>query len=348
MTGALWRMTSLRVALVLTHQQLQRVDRLVSVADNGNPIQNIFLAELDAARNASGLWSPLFLFCDTDIWAHPSSIAFARSTLVEALRGKAYPAGRVIMGKHHDLLPSEGMLGFLQSQWDGIQDPLNLETAWLAIGHVDEFVQLLPKNNSLGFTIGDADNKSALEVLRKAEKGGRGSTRARSNDPPPSDQTGGFGGLGQDDSTTIHLEETSLAESEIVRVPTLFNATTPSGNGSDAYTAGGTGFGLDWGEDGTPSRFGPVIPGISLTGAFYPAAINDIVLGQSDIGARAFGLVTNSTVIIIQEAVEDGYCNAGIKGYFVNDYYSHHTGGGEVHCGTSTLRDMSARWWAKL
>lgn len=55
--------------------------------------------------------------------------------------GVKYPAGRIIMGKHFDRLPAKNMLDFLQGQ--RLQTPLILETGWLVIGHVDEFVQFL-------------------------------------------------------------------------------------------------------------------------------------------------------------------------------------------------------------
>jgi protein-arginine deiminase len=29
---------------------------------------------------------------------------------------------------------------------------------------------------------------------------------------------------------------------------------------------------------------------------------------------------------------------------FIDDYMSHHVRGGEVHCGTNTLREME-KWW---
>jgi len=59
------------------------------------------------------------------------------------------------MGKHFSELPAESMLTFLNSQV--LQAPLILETGWLVVGHVDEFVQFLSFDNELGLTIAIAD-----------------------------------------------------------------------------------------------------------------------------------------------------------------------------------------------
>lgn len=99
--------------------------------------------------------------------------------------GVRYPAGRIIMGKHFDELPAQSMLDFLEAQ--RLQKPFVLETGWLAIGHVDEFVQFLPCNNSLGWTIAIADTTTALAALENVEIKGRGSTLASSFKPDNGD-----------------------------------------------------------------------------------------------------------------------------------------------------------------
>ncbi|KXS17329.1 hypothetical protein M427DRAFT_81543, partial [Gonapodya prolifera JEL478] len=424
---------TLRLAPVLTHHHLQRVDRLISVADNGQMAQKTFLTELDAACAASGLTSSLTLFNGTDIWAqdffepayasmpgpknsiisvrvhlrsaqqartagrqlftqpgirgkgvgayngaasHPSALGWREINsggnietippYVSKKTGKAYPAGRVIMAKHDEYLPSDGMLGLLQAQWGGIQEPLILQGGWLSIGHVDEWISFLPKNNStLGWTISIADTTSALDVLRKAEKEGNGKVKARSTPPAPADFSG-IPGFGPDDNITISglladkhfikiqekcqkyisdslqtlLDETGVPGGDVVRIPMLFDG----GPADGGLGTGGGLFGNEWGDDGTPPRYGPFLANVSPVGAFYPAAINGIVIGQSYIAARAYGPVVNGTDII-QAAVEEAYKKANMTPHFVNDFHSHHLFGGEVHCGTNTLRDTSAKWW---
>jgi protein-arginine deiminase len=77
------------------------------------------------------------------------------------------------LGKHFENYPADAMTAFLNGQQ--IQKPLLLETGWLMIGHVDEFVQFVPSNaTGLGFTIAIADTPSAIQLLRKASAAGHG------------------------------------------------------------------------------------------------------------------------------------------------------------------------------
>ncbi|KAF5710262.1 peptidylarginine deiminase [Fusarium mundagurra] len=69
--------------------------------------------------------------------------------------GTSYTHGRVIMGKHFDKHPAKSMTTLIEAQI--YQSPLILEAGWLAVGHVDEFVQFLPYQNHLGWTIAIAD-----------------------------------------------------------------------------------------------------------------------------------------------------------------------------------------------
>ncbi|KAI1382914.1 uncharacterized protein F4822DRAFT_434845 [Hypoxylon trugodes] len=68
---------------------------------------------------------------------------------------KSFPAGRVI------------------------EDPLILDTDWLAVGHVDEMVQFLPADNTLhGWVLFVADPIRGLQILQNAQKAGHGSLQA--------------------------------------------------------------------------------------------------------------------------------------------------------------------------
>lgn len=63
------------------------------------------------------------------------------------------------------------MVKFLKSQGEIGQEPLSLETGWLAIGHIDEMVQFLPcEKGRLGFTIAISDTRSTLDILKGARE----------------------------------------------------------------------------------------------------------------------------------------------------------------------------------
>ena len=64
-----------------------------------------------------------------------------------------------------------------------------LKTSWLAIGHVDDFVQFLPYNNPLGWTITIADTTSALAALKDIGAKGHGGALASSSKPASGDES---------------------------------------------------------------------------------------------------------------------------------------------------------------
>ncbi|KIL87026.1 protein-arginine deiminase type-3 [Fusarium avenaceum] len=88
--------------------------------------------------------------------------------------GKSYPAGRNIMGAWDGRKPL--MVEFLKAQ--EVQDPLILDTTWLYVGHVDEFIQFLPAHNKRGWVIMVADPIKGLALMNKAAKDGHGKVKA--------------------------------------------------------------------------------------------------------------------------------------------------------------------------
>ncbi|KAK1846044.1 arginine deiminase type-3 [Colletotrichum chrysophilum] len=407
----------LKVAPVLTHHHLQRVDTLISTAANdSDPVQLEFIRQLDAGRAAAGLQTPLYLFNQSsDIWAQdfiepayasmpgpngPVSIRIvlrsAQSTrtggrqVFEQLRGKGvggfqpeggrrgfghleinsfgnletippytsksgirYPVGRIIQGKHFEKMPAESMTKFLDGQ--GLQKPLMLETGWLLIGHVDEFVQFLPSNNTgLGFTIGIADTVSALEILRNASTAGHGGVRAVSFN---GSLDNAFSTSAEELATTIDqilanetfhqvnayaqkhidanletlLSEIPIAREHVVRVPVLFKDLN-------------MGQGFSRSDDGLPSHTDTVMADKFLVASFSPAAINGIVLGGHYLSPKPWGPMVDGKDLF-EERVRAVYGATGIDIGFVDDFLSHHVGLGEIHCGSNTLRETDVKWW---
>ncbi|KAF5965512.1 arginine deiminase type-3 [Fusarium coicis] len=88
--------------------------------------------------------------------------------------GKSFPQGRTIMGAWDGRAPL--MVDFLKAQ--EVQDPLILDTSWLYVGHVDEFLQFLPACNERGWIVMVADPLKGLDLLKKASKAGHGNVKA--------------------------------------------------------------------------------------------------------------------------------------------------------------------------
>lgn len=261
--------------------------------------------------------------------------------------GVKYPAGRIIMETDFDRLPAKNMLDFLQGQ--KFQTPLILETGWLAIGHVDEFVQFLPYENKLGFTISISDTKSAIDLLKKASAAGHGGLPtvtftgdgAEAGSNTTIDQT-----LADTNFTTANeyvqnhidanlktlLDEIPLDPKDVIYLPSLFRS-------SDF--GGGFGFGSG---DSLPSHGEDLLPGEYQVGSLRPGAINGIVIGKTYVCPKQFGPVIDG-VCILAQAVEAACARAGMNVTYIDDYLSHHVGDGEVHCGSNTLRQTDLVWW---
>lgn len=99
---------------------------------------------------------------------------------VTSKRGKNYPFGRIYYGgdarkSYFKILGqtlegetdeiSSNLTAFLKAQC--VQDPISLDTTWLAIGHVDEFMTFLPKGPK-GFALLLASPRLALNILAAA------------------------------------------------------------------------------------------------------------------------------------------------------------------------------------
>ncbi|ORT59432.1 protein-arginine deiminase domain-containing protein [Streptomyces sp. CB03238] len=287
--------------------------------------------------------------------------------------GRSFPAGRIIMGERKDdgSKPAQAMRTMLASQ--GFQDPLLLDTSWLHVGHVDEFVQFLPAPGTpRGWKIGIADPEAGLKLLRNAQKGGHGKTRMFS--VPDSqerlapketiDQALASKWLVTDNTMAaarikanlaVLQRETGVTDAEVVRVPALYTRGTEQvgerGDRMPRLTRLGAGevpeVVSEYGQQkAIQERDGRSAgPGTVMTSAYVPGAVNGILLGTDRyLAPRQWGPVIGGKDIFTA-AVTAAYTGAGMKVSYIDDWYTYHLGMGEVHCGTNTLRDASAAWW---
>ncbi len=280
--------------------------------------------------------------------------------------GRSFPAGRIIMGQRGDTgsKPAKAMRTLLKSQ--GLQDPLLLDTSWLDVGHVDEFVQFLPADTPRGWRIGVADPEAGIRLLREAKQAGHGGTRMFSVPGGPretiaqalADRTL----LADNDLAARRIKanlevlkrETGVTDAEVVRVPALYT------RGTEIRTSQGD-------RDGRGmslprlTRMGAAVPEVARehgqqrglasaaraarTSAYVPGAVNGIVLSRDHyLAPRQWGPVIDGKDIFT-EAVTRAYTGAGMKVAYLDDWNTYHMGMGEVHCGTNTLRDVSMPWW---
>ncbi|KAK6855278.1 hypothetical protein PG995_008810 [Apiospora arundinis] len=230
-----------------------------------------------------------------------------------SFNGKDWPAGRVILGTHgeqkHHILP------YLQAQ--ETQDPILLDTDWLSIGHVDEFLQFLPADNARGWVVMVDDPLAGLAMLKDLEAKGHGSVAAisRPNDtdtqPPKGCQSffcepvpvksttiaqalsdSAFVSLNQqcaeriENNIAILKREVGLADAEILRLPTLFEN----------------------------SPFGEVPEGKLKVSAFYPGVVNNLVLTgtKTCVAPRPWGPTPLNGTDVLAEAIRAQYAKIGV------------------------------------
>ncbi|MYR63660.1 hypothetical protein GTY54_48165 [Streptomyces sp. SID625] len=281
--------------------------------------------------------------------------------------GQSFPAGRIILGQQGESLgarPARTMLKMLLAQ--RAQFPLLLDTSWLRVGHVDEFVQFLPARTRRGWKIGVADPRAGMALLDTAVRRGHGSTRMFSwpgyaDAQPPKETVAAAAGSKTfradnlraarhiDANIGLLKRASGITDTEIVRVPALYTSgvlcgpdkvhlptlTCPPGKLPDV------------------ARYGEnkIDPGLSAgseptLGAYIPDPVNGVLLGpHSYLAPAQWGPVINGRDIFAT-AVTAAYRAAGLQVRYLDDFYTHHLFDGEVHCGTNTLRDATQRWWS--
>lgn len=255
-----------------------------------------------------------------------------------------FPFGRIIYGEPatpgHSPIKEE-MRALLEGQ--GLQSPVKLDTGWLLVGHVDEFMSFIPDTSGThGFKIAFANPELAVDIVRSTQathprtellKGIRANYgpalsrrnlnsigyRLNTTDSILADSS--F--LDIQDDVQVILEtqkdalktELGLADSDFIDMPFLFNQNSGQ---YIAYTPGSVNMLVVTHSSGNidlviPKPFGPVVGGACQ----FEASINASFAG-------------NSAVTI----------------YYVDCFLTYHVLQGEIHCGTNTKRVPPTRnWW---
>jgi protein-arginine deiminase len=243
------------------------------------------------------------------------------------------------------------MLKFLRSQ--GVQNPLQLDTSWLGVGHVDEFIQFVPAPGSrLGWRAMIADPRQAVQMLSDVAASGHSGQILHANLPKlewPYDlyiETRNIGEFLADQQfiktndiaakriatniATLKLQA-GLTEADIVRVPTLYTYKS-----LDYYL-------LKTQVDSTPpgpekDKLLAQLNSFTEAAAEIPNAVNGLALNDGVyIAPKQYGPVINGKDIF-EEAVTKAFQRTGLQTKYVDDLLDAHFSGGEVHCVTNTFR----------
>jgi protein-arginine deiminase len=278
------------------------------------------------------------------------------------------PHGRVVIGGDglapgpHG--PAPEMLAFLRAQ--GMQDPVSVDTSWLTIGHVDEFVQFMPAPGSrLGWRAVVADPRAGLDLLRVVRAKGHGGDPLHGKLPAlewPYDTRIDQRTVDQfladeqftdtneraadkiDANLAVLKSKAGLTDADVVRVPALYTARSMDYGMLDTEIRG-----MDDGPEKDAKR--RQLAAMRDAVAEVPGTVNGLVLNDGRyVAPKPYGPVVNGKDVFA-EAITAAFRKTGYRVTYVDDLISPHVSEGEIHCATNTLRDVfgaaEAHWWRK-
>ncbi|MCP3868898.1 MAG: hypothetical protein GY703_12535 [Gammaproteobacteria bacterium] len=257
---------------------------------------------------------------------------------------KDYALGRIVYGKGVDDMDKK-VVEMMKAQ--KLQAPIEIDTSWLSVGHVDEYLSFLPmKNAPKGFKVLLAGPKLAWDILKKLKTDGHGAaklfqgirygpgytiTKMRTKYPKRTVGTilGDAALKDAQQKTQAKIDaqksklktELELADTDFIDLPVLFH---DLGGGSYiAYTPGVVNMlvftkAKDSVKCCIPKPFGPMVG--SPAKCRFEEDIN------SKIGPTA---------------------TTGVEWAFIDDFIYYHVLMGEIHCGTNTYRKPPTKpyWW---
>jgi protein-arginine deiminase len=243
-----------------------------------------------------------------------------------------YPLGRIIYG--FNSTTSEGMQeairNFLSAQ--EVQAPIEIDTTWLWVGHVDEVISFVPVPDTDDFRMLVASTRAASTLLSTINATSpnayffEGLLDSQNHDASKQVSTlytdaalWAFNDQCQayiDAMVNACTRELGLNVADIIEIPVMFEEHAGTGDAIAMTPDMVNIIVIDGGHVIVPEPHDPQIPG-------SPTCF------EQDVVTKL-------------EAI-------GITPIFVDDWYEYHIGLGEIHCGTNTRRIpiTTFRWWEK-
>jgi protein-arginine deiminase len=247
--------------------------------------------------------------------------------------GESYPLGRKILGAvpgtEYTADPAFNTMLELQ----GFQEPITLDTSWLSVGHIDEFVSVIPADTERGWALVAADPKLAMDLLQELVDAGRGDEQlyapyglvppAGSNPPTMTvaeavaderiNSGVAIGHAGVNRGLRVLREEIGLTEDDIIRVPVLYRDN-----------------------------------GYGRVGVQVPNAANLIGTGHDVVFVPTQHVPAVDGEDLFQAEIEARFAEIGTEVQWSEDYF-YTSRSGQIHCVTNTLRDTTYgdSWWSE-
>jgi protein-arginine deiminase len=242
--------------------------------------------------------------------------------------GVDYPFGRIYYGDSRPYDMADGFKDMLAAQQ--VQAPFTLEIEWLCVGHVDEFITMLPDPDApKGFRVWVADIDEGRAFLE---------TMPASKSLPKYNSDHHYGSAGEmlsdnslwnynrdlmdeyiEPSISKMKQELGLDESDFVRIPGLFESSRACGGVALALIPATANMQVSTHDDGVNADL--FIPDPFLRGNGESAS--------SDPFVQDFEALLPSNLNPI----------------WTDDWNSYHMAWGEVHCGSNTVRTPVGEWW---
>lgn len=256
---------------------------------------------------------------------------------------RRFPNGRLIYGSAPGSRPDAAFVRMLVDQ--AAQPPIELDTSWLEVGHIDEFLAILPADNARGWVVVVADPRYAYRLLREA---------ANSQvQPPTATILEGLKRVAQVGPAAVGTEPAARLAADVLADPEVKEANDRASEAIERNLA------LLRDELALKAeeivRLPVLYEPLPLTlrdgvGAYIPNGVNGLYAGdRTFIAPRQYGPRVLGADLFERD-IRSELGRVGIRVEFVETYY-HGTGagvgGGEVHCRTNVMRDITpiAAWW---
>ena len=239
--------------------------------------------------------------------------------------GVSYPHGRFILGsvpeRHPDLLAE----AFVEAQ--RIQPLIRVDTSWLSVGHVDEFLSFVPADTARGWRMLFARPQLAVEMLAQLQADGYGGTRMHEGKwwwwGPAGRSVDDV--LGDADLMATNQEDQAILDGILVQLKDELAL-------SDEEVTF------------TPDLEHSLSDGRSV--AYQPGSVNLLHFDRHVVIADPFGPKVNG-VDVFKKDLNTRLGALGLTTHYTDDWDTYHRNNGETHCGTNSLRVVPAddAWW---
>jgi protein-arginine deiminase len=233
-------------------------------------------------------------------------------------QGRRFPYGRIVAGRQRELAMHPGVMRFLEAQ--GVQwPPIEVDTSWLTIGHVDEVVNFVPAKGKAGFKVLLPSPKAARDLLEVLVERGL-------EELPVFTGTENQMAIGRLQMTIAGTSENHAIDEAVSRVREQLKKEL---NLQDSDFV--------------------MLPALFQRGmAVIPNPVNSVVVNGQLLVAGPRG-PRDGEKDAFEEAIRAALTGCDVRVVFIESWNAYHTSAGEIHCGTNAFRRLrDPAWWTHV